>query len=162
MRCILTPRALKGLCGLMVTLGIVYLFCENTQLLLNQSPSLNHKAFFIVKGLPARKGDLVSFRGHKAKYFSDVIFTKKIVGVAGEKIIRQSNMLWIEEKGRTPIFPLLPVTDEGEALTPLQATLIPQGYMFVKGDHPRSFDSRYEEFGLVKVGSFIGRTFALW
>lgn len=162
MKSILTPRALKGLLGLGGTLLAVALFCYQTQLVFNKSPSLHPKVFLIVKGVPAHKGDLVSFRGHKTKYFGDVIFTKRIIGVGGDRLRLQNGALWIEGPKSTSINPLLSATDKGEPLTPLKVRVIPKGFVFVKGDHPRSFDSRYEEFGLVDVKSFIGRTFAVW
>lgn len=162
MKCILTPRALKGLLGLGTALLGVTLFCYQTQLVFNQTPSLHPKVFLIVKAMPAHKGDLVSFRGHKTKYFGDVIFTKRIIGVGGDRLKLQNGILWIEGPKSTPINPVLSVTDKGEPLTPLKARIIPKGFVFVSGDHPRSFDSRYEEFGLVNVKSFIGRTFAVW
>jgi type IV secretory pathway protease TraF len=34
--------------------------------------------------------------------------------------------------------------------------------VFVAGDHHRSFDSKYNEFGLVKRENIKGRSFALW
>lgn len=159
MKCILTPRALKGLLRLGAALLGVGLCCHQTQLVLNQSPSLGHKAFLIIKGLPAYKGGLVSFRGHKTKYFNDVIFTKRIIGVEGDKIALKNKILWVED---TPVSPLLSMTDKGQPLVPLEAAMIPKGFVFVSGDHPHSFDSRYEEFGLVSVHSLIGRTFAVW
>jgi signal peptidase I len=54
-------------------------------------------------------------------------------------------------------FPLLDRTTEGDPLTPLSAKVIPEGALFVLGDHPRSFDSRYEEFGLVKMENVWGK-----
>lgn len=158
MKRILTPRALKGLLSLGASLLGVLVFFQNTQLVLNQSPSLNPKVFLIVKGLTASKGDLVSFRGHKTAYFGDVIFTKRIVGVEGEALSLKNGFLLV---GNIPVSPLLSVTAQGQPLTPLKARKIPPGFVFVKGDHPRSFDSRYEEFGLVAVRSFLGRTFAV-
>jgi signal peptidase I len=59
-------------------------------------------------------------------------------------------------------FPLLDRTTGGDPLTPLSAKIIPEGALFVLGDHPRSFDSRYEEFGLVPVDKIWGKAILKW
>lgn len=80
------------------------------------------------------------------------------------------------------IFPLLKQTREGNPLTPLSVkgfsegsmskgmifkgvipeAIIPPGYVFVAGDNPNSFDSRYEEFGLVPMEKIWGKAIATW
>jgi signal peptidase I len=59
-------------------------------------------------------------------------------------------------------FPLLDQTTGGDPLTPLSAKIIPEGALFVLGDHPHSFDSRYEEFGLVPVDKIWGKAILKW
>ena len=41
-------------------------------------------------------------------------------------------------------------------------TPVPEGYAFVVGTHPNSFDSRYKEFGLVKISDIQGRAIGFW
>jgi hypothetical protein len=65
------------------------------------------------------------------------------------------------------IFPLLKQTKEGNPLTPLSVNnisegIIPSGYVFVAGDNPNSFDSRYEEFGLVPMKKIWGKAVFWW
>ncbi len=80
------------------------------------------------------------------------------------------------------IFPLLKQTKEGNPLTPLSVKrisegnntekiipegiipkgIIPPGYVFVAGDNPHSFDSRYEEFGLVPMEKIWGKAVVWW
>ena len=50
----------------------------------------------------------------------------------------------------------------GQPLYPVENLTVHLGFVYVEGDDPRSFDSRYQEFGLVKVEHIIGRTFPLW
>lgn len=50
---------------------------------------------------------------------------------------------------------------DGRLLTPIKAGVIPQGKVFVVGDHERSFDSRYEELGLISEKVLQGRLLAL-
>ena len=80
------------------------------------------------------------------------------------------------------IFPLLKQTKKGNPLTPLSVKrfsegsifkgtipegiipkgIIPPGYVFVAGDNPNSFDSRYEEFGLVPMEKIWGKAVFWW
>jgi hypothetical protein len=70
------------------------------------------------------------------------------------------------------IFPLLKQTKEGNPLIPLSVKkfsegrnpegIIPPGYVFVAGDNPNSFDSRYEEFGLVPMEKIWGKAIVTW
>ncbi|MFX6119214.1 S26 family signal peptidase, partial [Acinetobacter baumannii] len=58
--------------------------------------------------------------------------------------------------------PLLDKTKEGKLLTPLSISIVPEGYIFVVGDNIRSFDSRYEEFGLVPLDKVWGKAAFTW
>lgn len=76
------------------------------------------------------------------------------------------------------IFPLLKQTKEGNPLTPISVKrfsegdiskggiipeeIIPPGYVFVAGNNPNSFDSRYEEFGLVPMEKIWGKAVLWW
>lgn len=59
-------------------------------------------------------------------------------------------------------FPLLDKTRDGKPLNPLEISIVPEGCVFVAGEHPRSFDSRYQEFGLVHQSHVMGRALQLW
>lgn len=58
--------------------------------------------------------------------------------------------------------PLLEKTSQGKPLTPISAAIVPEGYVFVAGDNPNSFDSRYEEFGLVPIEKIWGKAVFTW
>ena len=119
-----------------------------TEVQINRTPSLPYKAFFVVKGLPYSKGDLVSIRGHETEYFSGYTFTKRVSAIAGDAV---------------PEMPSYKAfTKSGKPLNKLSITTVPTGYMFVSADSKDSFDSRYEEFGLVKDEHIIGRSFPIW
>jgi type IV secretory pathway protease TraF len=50
---------------------------------------------------------------------------------------------------------------DGRILTPIKPKVIPKGMVFVSGEHERSFDSRYEELGLIPTKNLQGRLIAL-
>ncbi|HEV2523950.1 MAG TPA: S26 family signal peptidase, partial [Gammaproteobacteria bacterium] len=53
-------------------------------------------------------------------------------------------------------------SEAGLPLNPIPPGIIPQGYLFVQGTHPDSFDSRYEAFGLIPVSRVLARAYPLF
>lgn len=136
-----------------------------TQLLKCQSDSLPNTSYILVlKGKNFTRGDIVYIRDHKVKYVeTNKSLAKRVIGLPGDFIERTVEGIRLIPKNvsLSPlIFPLLNQTSKGESLTPVSPQTIPEGYVFVAGDHPKSFDSRYEEFGLVRIENIKGR--ALW
>lgn len=136
-----------------------------TQLLENVSESLDDVRYLLVlKTSNIKRGDIVSIRGHTPQYVGDHIFTKRVIGLPGDYIIQDKNHLTLKaQNGAFAItLPLFMQSKEGQALTPLSLDIVPQGYFFVIGDHLRSFDSRYEEFGLVSMEKIYGKAAFTW
>ena len=158
-------RAALGLGIFCLLLGGV---ASTTQLLESASESLDGVGYLLVfKSSSFKRGDIVSIQGHTPQYVGTHIFVKRIVGVPVDQIIRSKpklNQLTLKaQNGASSLtLPLLTETKEGQSLTPLSFKVIPEGYVFVIGDHPRSFDSRYEEFGLVKMNKIKGRAILWW
>lgn len=111
---------------------------------------------------PIAQGDIVSIIGHTPQYVGLVpgkhIFAKRVLGLPGDRILRRKNSLRVGSQ----TLHLLSETKEGQPLTPLTFNIVPEGTLFVVGDHPRSFDSRYEEFGLVKEENIWGKGLLIW
>jgi type IV secretory pathway protease TraF len=109
---------------------------------------LPDKYFLTVKGLSFKKGCLVSISGHHAKYIGDLPLIKRVVGLSGDSI--------------QPLLKDLKKTTKcGKPLSVLSQNVIPEGYVFVTADNKDSYDSRYEEFGLVSTENIKGRAFVL-
>ncbi len=154
-----------------IAFGVMILFCwgiiSQTLLLRCQSDSLSNVSYLLIKkGSSFERGDIVCLQNHKSPFIeADQLLAKHILGLSGDRIQREGNFLKIIPQGEvfppSPL-PLLSMTSKGEPLTPLSMTMIPEGYVFVAGDHPKSFDSRYEEFGLVNIENIKGRAVFTW
>lgn len=125
-----------------------------------------------------KRGDIVSIQGHEPAYVGNKPFAKRVLGLPGDLILKDKKKVTIVpktlalkdpiSKAAVPIasesvtLPLLEKTSEGKPLTPLLATSVPEGYVFVAGDNPNSFDSRYEEFGLVPRKKIWGKAIVVF
>jgi signal peptidase I len=138
--------------------------------------------------LPIKRGDIVSIQGYEPAHVGKKSLAKRVLGLPGDLIFKDKKEITIVSKilvskilvprtyesknhmskGDMPmssepvILPLLEKTSEGKPLTPLLATSVPEGYVFVAGDNPNSFDSRYEEFGLVPREKIWGKAIAVF
>lgn len=141
-------------------LGIPLVLVTTTTLAVNCSHSFNYKYFLLANSKSFKRDDLVQITGHDTTYFKGIKFIKQVKGVAGDLLTVTNNNIAINSQivGR-----LVPKTQTGQILTPIKTKLIPEGYVFVLAPHSRSFDSRYQEFGLVKTSCITGRVlFKCW
>lgn len=151
---------IKAFCILLSLATLLLWVQQKTHLVIAASSSLPWKVFLVIKGLPWKKGDFVTFQGHTSPYIQGVpLITKRVSGLAGETIHYLGNALHIND---IRIASPLQKNSRGKPLHLLKKNKISPGYVFVTGDDPKSFDSRYEEFGLVKVEHILGRSFPLW
>lgn len=161
----MSSRIKKAVIGIGIFCLILVSLGSYTQLLENVSESLDDVRYLLIlKSTKIKRGDIVSIQGHTPHYVGDHSFTKRVVGLPGDYITRNKTHLTLKaQNGAFSItFPLLTQSKEGHPLTPLSLKIVPQGYVFVTGDHLRSFDSRYEEFGLVKKEKIYGKALLKW
>ncbi len=149
-------KFLLGYCAV-ASLGMWLLFY--THLTLNGSESLPYHGFFCVKGMKVKRGDLVCLKGHETALTPDISLTKRLTGLPGDLIEVKEGCIFVADRN---VGRLQKHTKEGRPLTPLKARIVPPGYVFLSTDHSRSFDSRYEEFGLVPEQAIQGRCFGLF
>ncbi len=159
-------KLIKLLLGIGVFMAAGWWLTTYTQLLEVTSESLEGIHYLLVrKSTSINRGDIVAIQGHKPQYLErNYIFTKRAIGLPGDQVTKTKNGLTIKAKNGsfTTTYPLLERTKEGQTLTPLSISAIPDGYLFVVGDHLRSFDSRYEEFGLVSINNIYGMALLKW
>ena len=95
-----------------------------------------------------KTGDLIAFYHNASK---DIVI-KRVIGREGDRIEHKPHGILING---TQLF-LKDKRITGRPLTPLNVQVIPKGMDFVTGEHPDSFDSRYEEFGLISRSEVRG------
>lgn len=140
-------------------MGVGSLVFLNTTLYFAASDSLSGKKVFLtIKGLSYKRGDFVTAK-HRTQHLGVESFTKEVAGIEGDKILIQGEEIFINDKKIGKLFTQF--KGSSIALVPIKATVIPKGFVFLAGHHERSYDSRYENFGLVPVKEIEGRSFAL-
>lgn len=75
---------------------------------------------------------------------SSVTFAKQIAALPGDFIEIKNRIVFINGSEKCRVL---------ESFEPIHDGIIPEGYCFVLGLHPESFDSRYADFGLVPLNA---------
>ena len=134
-----------GVTGL-VTAALFFLLAEGT-LVLNGSTSLSHTGYIMLRWPQMlSRGVYVAFAppARLADHFEGVSFIKRIVGVAGDRVVSDGARVCIAGTCRE----LLPDL-RADGVLALEVGVIPEGFIAVFGDSPDSLDSRYAVVGLV-------------
>jgi conjugal transfer pilin signal peptidase TrbI len=101
------------------------------------------------------KGDLTIV--YNGWYKGKII--KRIIGTSGEQIrCDATGNVFINS---TAVGKIELQTASGIVLTPIKDQVIPKGRVFLHSPHPKSFDSRYQEVGLVSVSDLEGLIIAV-
>ena len=153
--------------GLSALSLLCWVITSYTKLAVCASDSLKgiHYALFL-KSTSIKRGDIVLLPNYPVPYVGEKPLAKRVLGFPGDKVTHNKGQLKIESKNAASqmnfptTLPLLDKTKEGKLLTPLSISIVPEGYIFVAGDNARSFDSRYEEFGLIEKKRIWGK--AIW
>jgi conjugal transfer pilin signal peptidase TrbI len=121
---------------------------------LNISPSMPWTVARVEYDTLPRLGEtmLYEYRGAMTGLPSRTFF-KEVAGLPGDRIRVEGRAVWV---GDCFMGLAMPSTRDGKALTPIAPGVIPDGYLYAKGEHPASFDSRYRESGLVPLDAVIG------
>ncbi len=139
---------------------IVIGLTQVTQIHWVKSKSLgDHKLYLTLKGYPVKVGDIITVY-YKTEHLGEAFYTKILTAKEGSSIEVYNNILLIKglPLGLKDTYKKNGVSYK---LDPLEERSVPKGYVFVRGVHPYSYDSRYEGFGLLPVSSIIGRSFVL-
>ena len=123
---------------------------------INMTESLPHYLYFIEKHKSPKKNDYIQFEIHNHNHGHDTkypLWVKQIKGVSGDEISILNQTVFINGK-------LICIAKEnflnGSKANVIVQGQIPEGYVYVYAPHKDSFDSRYQEFGLVSLDDVIG------
>ena len=138
------------------SMGCVYCLFFSLEGMRGESMGALCGALFL-RGGEATRGHIIKIQNHKMSYKPTVPLCKRVWGLPGDEVLREGETLCVEGK----CFSLLSQTSDGRDLSPFEGE-IPMGFLFVAGEGPRSFDSRYREFGLVSLEEVWGRAIYTW
>lgn len=145
----------------MTLLAATVLLWKHSAIWYAATDSLPYKIYWMVKYrqyIP-EKHQMIAIYGHDTKYKHQAKFIKIVGGVAGDQINLLDDQIWINDQ---LIGKLKNHTIDHQTLTKIQSQKIPAGWVFVYATHKDSFDSRYQEFGLVNIRQVIGKVKPLW
>ncbi len=146
---------LKGLAAFCLGFSIILVFSQFVTFVVSETDSLPCHYFLKFKMLSPTKGDytVVFSQWYKGKIL------KKIIGQENDKIwYDNQGHLWVNDfkVGKPKLY-----ASDGRPLTPLRAQIIPKDYVFLYSSHELSFDSRYQELGLVPLPDLKGKVISL-
>jgi len=141
----------KGLLSFSVTMVLLFVLTEQLHLVKNHTDSMPERYFLQILKAAPQKGDITMV--YSPWYQGNLI--KRIIGVAGDKVhIDSHGNVYVNQQlvGKPQTH-----AGDGRGLNPIKATIIPKGFVFLYAPHPKSFDSRYQEVGLVPVNQLRSR-----
>lgn len=145
----------KGLLGFSITIALFFVLTEQVNLIKNHTDSMPERYFLQILKAAPQKGDITMV--YSPWYQGNLI--KKIIGGEGDKVhIDSRGNVYVNQQlvGKPHLH-----ANDGRVLTPIKECVIPKGYVFLYAPHPKSFDSRYEQVGLVPVSQLQGRLIPL-
>ena len=126
-------------------------------LFVNGSDSLPYRLVWLDYHAIPVQGDLMVYRFAGQPFQRQTLhglrLFKRVAGLPGDAITVVDRQVSV---AGVPIGLAKKYTRHGEALTPIAAGRIPDGYLFAHSDSVDSFDSRYAECGLVAVDQVLG------
>lgn len=129
---------------------------------LNINHSLPGYLYLFEKTKDIHRGDMMAFYPPDNRFYKNTWFTKYAAGVSGDVITVKNREYYIGDKylGRAKEYStkndvLISSMTDGDHI-------IPDGRYFVWTPHEDSFDSRYEDIGLIKEDAIIGRAYRIF
>lgn len=145
----------RGLFSLVITMILLFTLKEQVNLVKNHTDSMPQRYFVQLCKIAPQKDDITIT--YSPWYQGNLI--KKIIGIEGDKvhIDKQGNVYVNQQLVGKPHAK----ASDGSVLTPIKEGVIPKGYVFLYAPHAKSFDSRYQEVGLVPIRQLNGRLIPL-
>lgn len=150
-------RYLVAILALIWVLAAMRLFVHHmpvVPILVNWTPSLPYRIVYVdYFDRVLSRGDLVvySFEGQAAERDYPGLrhqpFFKRVAGLPGDAVTVSDREVFVNG---TPVGRAKTHTFDRRPLEPIESIVIPQGFLYVQGTSPDSFDSRYRSSGLVR------------
>jgi len=134
---------------------VTHIFQDSCFILKNISKGLPFSYFVGYSSQELERGNYMSFDHPK----SETLIIKIVAGLPGDHISFKNDKIYINGYACGEVKKISP---SGMSLNPISEGIIPDGYVFMQGLHPDSFDSRYHEFGLVAISQLKARLWPLF
>jgi hypothetical protein len=141
-------------CSLLGSLG--WLLSSQTMILCNDSPSHESHYFLVLRHRKPNLGDLVVAN---SPFLPGKVIKTVLAKGNTSLVLKNLPVRDLPIRDNSPDrFVFQSKTRDGRVLTPIATEFItiPPGFCFLYSSHPRSFDSRYREMGLVKETDLLG------
>lgn len=143
---------------------IAVVFSRYYGVAINVSYSLPHKLYLIDKSYKSvnrfKHGDYVAFAWQGDFYPIGTQVLKEVAGLPGDTVTQRNRQFFINEKG------VGYAKEKSLDGMPLEANrfngVLPEKFMWIKGNHKDSLDSRYQITGLIHSGQIIGRAYPIF
>lgn len=141
-----------GLIAGLLGLSSLSAFARDHALMINVSPSLPYWAIWLERGTMPARGEIIVFDPPPSKLLiahfgtEPKPFTKKVLGVAGDRVTQKARTYFINGKA---VAKAKRLSRKGEPLALGPTGIIPYGCYFVGTDHIDGFDSRYDAIGWI-------------
>lgn len=129
---------LKSSCVCVVFLGVSFFITTHSKIIRNVSDSHPCRYFFVLLKKKPATGDLA----FSYSPFVNGYVIKSVLAKGPCSLVRS--------------FSCLKKTMDGRNVTPNTDAFIPHGFCFLHSNHPRSFDSRYKEMGMIHENDILG------
>ncbi len=138
-------------------LSIMILISQFAIIRWNRSNSLPGRMFIGTSWtFTPQRGDVISF---DHPLFPAPI-AKIVVGIAGDTVEIVNGHVFVKGIYRGRVLDKSPRS--GKPLRSIQPCVIPEGYVYVWAPHPESFDSRYQDIGLIHVSRMKERLWCIF
>lgn len=148
----------KFLFASLVILCSGLLLSTNYRIMENHTESLPYKYVVLAKGIiPTKHGQVFAFKVYNNAHYHNekpLNFIKIVGGISGDKItIKAEREVYVADRaiGFAKIH-----SKKGVPLNIIEESIIPEHKFFAYTPHKDSFDSRYQEIGLIDEKDIIG------
>lgn len=106
------------------------------------------------------KGEVYKFSYHGEHFIHGVLFTKKVVGVEGDVVSVKGREIFINGVS-VAVAKEYSLAGKPLAVNSFQGVIPPYKFFYI-GEHPDSFDSRYQMAGFGDTRDVAGRAYMLF